>query len=44
VILAIVVAYDALLGEGCPTNFRRDQTFAAWGLSGYSWTFYRREN
>ena len=25
----------------CPTRFERDQSFIAWGLSGFSWTLYR---
>jgi len=28
----------------CPTRFRLDRAYPTWGLSGYSWTLYRRED
>lgn len=28
----------------CPTRFRLDRAYSAWGLAGYSWTLYRRED
>jgi hypothetical protein len=30
--------------SACQTSFRRDRTFMAWGLSGFVWTLYRRQD
>jgi hypothetical protein len=27
----------------CPTIYQRDESFPAWGLSGFAWTLYRRD-